>query len=217
MRSEATFRLRELPASATLLPERGLELGRAGLQGDGRCLAPVMAERLGPRPPGCRAGSRRLCGQSCAHFRVHSQLPVASLSSARPNSGSPSPRRTTVRRDRRGARGRRGRGNTEEAHGASHNVGWVSFLARQLVCPPDSGNSGGQTRGERGVVQTRGTAARPPVLEGLPESLLRLLDLRPSAGLRGEHHVAGRWPAQARLVEPRGECLHDRRDGGVVA
>ena len=160
MRSEANFRLREcqpLPrfcrsAASSSAAQASKATGGVSPP-QGRSILARVRQGAGQDPDGCAVSHARTSGftPSCPWrpFRVHGRTPDRRRLGARP-----------VRRDRRGARGRRGRGNTEEAHGASHNVGWVSFLARQLVCPPDSGNSGGQTRGERGVVKR---AAPPPV------------------------------------------------------
>ena len=86
--------LRQREGGLVPLPERGLELGRAALERDGRSVAPVPAERLGLRPPGGWQGLDGCTRRSCASVRVHSQSPSASLRSASVRAGSPSPRRT---------------------------------------------------------------------------------------------------------------------------
>ena len=98
--------LRQREGGLVPLPERGLELGRAALERDGRSVAPVPAERLGLRPPGDWQGLDGRAARCARTFgsissarrppglRVHSQSPSASLRSASVRPGSPSPRRT---------------------------------------------------------------------------------------------------------------------------
>ena len=68
--------LRQREGGLVPLPERGLELGRAAFERDGRRLAPVPAERLGLSPPGrgqgldgCTAGHARPSALSPSHLR----------------------------------------------------------------------------------------------------------------------------------------------------
>ena len=73
--------LRQREGRLVPLPERGLELGRAAFERDGRSVAPVPAERPGLRPPGDWQG---LDGRAARCART-----FGSISSAPPPARSP--------------------------------------------------------------------------------------------------------------------------------